>query len=260
MKDSPSLFEKAIASVFSNSIIPSQFILVCDGPLLPPLYEIIKIYQIKYPCNFEVFFLPKNKGLAAALNYGMNFVSNEFVVRADSDDINHQNRFEYLIRFLISNPDIGIVSSWVNEVDESGRFLAIKRVPREHKEILQLLPYRNPFNHMAVAFRKSCFILSGGYPQLYLKEDYGLWAKFISLGIRGYNIQESLVDVSAGRPMIERRGGVAYIKSEFNLYMYMLRLNISSVFIGFMIFLIRSFIFAMPAKFRYLVYKFILRS
>ena len=42
------------------------------------------------------------KGIAFALNYGLNLVKTKYVARMDSDDISHPTRFEKQLHFLVS--------------------------------------------------------------------------------------------------------------------------------------------------------------
>ena len=95
----------------------------------------------------------------------------------NSDDVNDRDRFWK----LVSKIDRGysVVGSQVKEVDDSGTELKQKSLPIKHKDIVRYAKSRNPINHMSVAFIKKDVLEVGGYPDLFLKEDYALWAKMI---------------------------------------------------------------------------------
>lgn len=93
------------------------------------------------------------------------------------------------------------------EVDRTGRPIAIRKVPSTEKEIRKFICHRNPFNHMTVAFRRSIVSDLGGYPDIFLKEDYALWACMLSRGVKMTNLEYILVNATAGSEMYRRRGG-----------------------------------------------------
>ena len=99
--DNPELFDRAINSVFENSISPSEFILVQDGPVPFELSRIINKYSHKSILKHLV--LEKNCGLAKALNFGLDHVSYDYVFRADADDFNLPDRFEKQISMLMKD-------------------------------------------------------------------------------------------------------------------------------------------------------------
>ncbi|WP_114639654.1 glycosyltransferase [Polynucleobacter necessarius] len=202
-KDNPALFKRAIQSVFENTLLPNQCIVVLDGPLPTMLEELVKNIKASYPA-IELVRLPKNIGLANALNIGLQAVRFPWVVRADSDDVNLNERFEVLATALQEHPELKLLGSAILEVDEDGKPLTIREVPASEEEIRIFAKTRNPFNHMAVAYRLDAVLECGGYPNIFLKEDYGLWCRFLAMGMPVANIKKVLVHASAGVGMFRR--------------------------------------------------------
>jgi glycosyltransferase involved in cell wall biosynthesis len=93
--DKPALLKRALSSIYSNTIQPHSVLLIVDGPVPKQVINIINFF--KFNNGLIVKYLSINIGLANALNYGLNFVDTDWVVRADSDDFNRPNRFETLI-------------------------------------------------------------------------------------------------------------------------------------------------------------------
>ena len=89
--DDLGLFERAVKSVYANTVRPDAFVLVVDGPVPEALHNAIMHQQAKY--GLEVLYLPTNVGLARALNAGLMRVHTKWVVRADADDYNVRDRF-----------------------------------------------------------------------------------------------------------------------------------------------------------------------
>lgn len=258
-KDDPSIFFNSIRSVIENSILPNQFLIVIDGPLNEELENVLSKALLISPL-IELLRLPSNVGLANALNAGLKRVKYPWVVRADADDINLPDRFYILAKEIRSNPKIDLLGSSILEVNKENKELAYRKPPENESEIRKYIKYRNPFNHMSVVYRLSKVLELGGYPNIFLKEDYALWAKFISNYAMVKNIPDVLVRVSAGDEMYKRRGGIDYVKSEIYLQKYLITLGLQSILGGLILGTFRSVVFLMPNNIRGLFYLTFLRE
>ena len=255
-KDDANLLRMAIESVYSNTLQPVKVVLVEDGPVGPDITSVIGKFE--HRDNFCLISLPLNKGLANALNVGLQYISTTFVFRADADDYNLANRFEKQIIALNNGYDL--VGGFIREVDRLGNAISIRSVPTSQDDIRRFITKRNPFNHMTVAYRRSAVVDLGGYPNIFLKEDYALWASMISRGVKMINIDEVLVHATAGADMYKRRGGIQYARSEIDLQKLLIKMELQSTIGGIFIGLSRSLIFLMPAFFRGFFYKRVLRE
>ena len=254
--DDPALFDMALNSVFENTLLPQRVLLIVDGPIPHMLDAVIIKYRHKN--IFDVHYLPKNVGLANALNEGISMISTEWIIRADADDYNLPNRFEILVNNMSS--DIGLMGSLIQEVDKDNTKLGIRRVASKHVDILKFAKYRNPFNHMSVCYRASAAKAAGGYPDIFLKEDYALWATMLSQGVLSKNLDIVLVNATAGVDMYKRRGGVKYALAEIELQRHLLRVGIKSRLSAFIHGSSRAAAFLLPSSIRGLLYTKILRS
>lgn len=114
-------------------------------------------------------------------------------------------------------------------------------------------------NHMTVIFRKKAVQHVGGYPSLFLKEDYGLWVLLLKNNYKFCNSQQILVNANAGIDMYRRRGGLKYVKSEFQLQKFLYIMGMKNMFETISLFLFRSFIFLLPSNIRGIFYRKFLR-
>ena len=257
-KDNPIFLSRAIESVLANTLLPNQFLIVIDGPLGKKSKHIL--LDAKKNCSFvELLFLSKNVGLALALNEGIKKINFPWVVRADADDFNFKNRFSVLAREINHNPNLDLLGSVIVEIDQLTSVLRFKMVPLSHREIKTYIKYRNPFNHMSVAFKLDKVKKVGGYPNIYLKEDYGLWALMIREKMNIKNISDVLVKVEAGHNLYARRGGLRYARSEIQLQFFLYKSGLQSVLMAFLMGLVRSTVFLLPNWLRAYIYKYILR-
>ena len=253
--DDPKLFDKALNSVFSNTLLPDQFVLVVDGPIPVVLEEVIQTYS-KYQ-HFLLIRLSENLGLVAALNEGLRHIKTAWVVRADADDFNLDNRFERLKSNMTE--DLDLIGSFIAEKDDSGMIYAVKKVPLERDDVFRFIKKQNPFNHPTVAFRTSKVLALGGYPKIELREDYGLWATMLASDCGVKNIDEVLVHANAGEDMFARRKGSAVIRAEITLQSHLLKLGLTS-FCGALIYGgLRTILFSVSPKIIKLIYKHVLR-
>jgi glycosyltransferase involved in cell wall biosynthesis len=255
-KDDPVLLINALKSVFLNTLQPYETLIVADGPLTDNLLSIINDLSLNN--KVRLIQLPCNLGLAGALNAGLSEVKTKFTLRADADDINRPNRFELLVEKLREGFDL--VGSAVREIDKAGAEVAYRSCPLTESGIRQFARKRNPFNHMTVGFRTAAVIEAGGYPSIYLKEDYALWATLLAEGCRVCNLEEVLVDATAGKEMFRRRGGLRYALAEINLQHHLVKCKLKSAAGAFIDGVLRSAIFLAPNAFREFFYINFLRS
>ena len=255
-KDIVKGFSKALESIYNNSLKPDQVLVTVDGPVSKSFKKIIEQNEIKY--SLDIVWSEKKIGLDKALNLGLTKSNNEFIFRADGDDINLEERFETQLPFLLNGFDV--VGSFIDEYDEFGNYLATRKVPTKDNEVKKIIPFRNPMNHMTVGFKKSAVDDVGGYPDLFLKGDYGLWIKLISAGKKFKNVNKSLVRATTGNRMISHRGGFRYVISEIELQKFIVQHNLNNILSAIIIFLIRAFVFLMPSFIRYYIYMIFLRT
>lgn len=245
----------AIESVLSQSLKATEFLVILDGPVEKELYD----YLCSLGDAIIMHQLPCNVGLAEALNYALTKVTTNWLARCDADDINSPCRFEKQVNFLKENPSIHVVGTQICEVyDDGDRFL--KLVPIDDDAILKYATLRSPFNHMTVFMDVEKINSIGGYPNIYLKEDYALWLNCIKHSYNLANLTDVCVTAKAGKSMIGRRGGYRYLLSEVVLQRYAMKIGMRSVFLAVVLVLLKLPIIISPVFVRKLVYLKLLRK
>ena len=241
-KENPEYLKESLESVFSQTLLPSEVVLIKDGPLTDELNKVIDLYT-KYYSYLKVFSLADNQGLGKALNEGLKHCSFDIVVRMDTDDIAKPKRFEKQLAVLKMYQDVDVV----------------RKLPEFHNAIQKFAKYRNPINHPVAAFRKSAVLSVGSYRHFPLFEDYYLWVRMLMNGAKFYNIQESLLYFRFSSKVFKRRGGWKYAINEFRFQKMLRQLHfisfpqyIRNIFVRFLTRII-------PNSLRKFVYKTILR-
>ena len=229
-KENPLYLDRALESVFNQTIIPNEVILVEDGKLTKDLDKIISKYKKEYKDILKVIKFTENRGLGIALHDGLLECSNNIVFRMDTDDVCIKDRFEKQLE-IFKNKDVDIVGSNIDEYDEKMKAITGKRiVPENDISIKKMAKNRNPMNHMTVAYKKDKVLKAGNYLDMPYFEDYYLWVRMIKNNCKFYNIQESLVNVRGGKDMIKRRGGIKYIKPILKFEKALLKLDLINFF------------------------------
>ena len=221
-KEKPDYFQQAIMSMLSQTEPPSQFVIVCDGPLTSELEKVLSRFIEDDADNlFEIVRLEHNSGLGQALNAGLQKCSYRYVARMDSDDVSVSDRCERQLREMEAK-GLQLISGSVIEFSGSiDNAISIREVPLESLQILEFAKKRNPFNHPGVMFDKEAVESVGGYQPFYLLEDYYLWIRMLISGCKARNLSTPVVYMRADEGMYVRRGGIKYVKSQLRLLRYM---------------------------------------
>lgn len=259
-KENPLFFQQSLDSIFNQTLLPNEVILVKDGPLTNALDTIINEYTKRYS-TLKIINLPINQGLGKALNEGLKHCSYELVARMDTDDIAKPDRFKKQIEVFQKYPNIDVVGAWIEEFENNpSNIISIRKLPETPKEIYDYAKKRCPVNHPVVMFKKSSVLAAGGYQHFPLFEDYYLWVRMLKNGAQFYNVQESLLYFRFSSDMFKRRGGWEYAFNEYKLQKEFRRIDfINTTNLLHNIF-IRFTLRILPNNIRSIIYKKLLRK
>ena len=115
-KERPDFLRQSLDSIFSQTIAPTEVVIVEDGPLTTDLYSVLDEFELNH-AEIKRVALKENGGLGNALNEGLKYCSHEIVARMDTDDIALPNRFESQIDIFNTYPDVQVVSCWIDEFE-----------------------------------------------------------------------------------------------------------------------------------------------
>lgn len=257
-KDDLELFKKAVESVFANTHQPENFCLIVDGPVAPFMDNFIR-NNICVRKNVTVHWRSKNYGLTSCLNFGLMQIHQDFIIRADSDDLNLPDRFDKLYTKMRDGFDL--VGSHATEYVASDGAQYEKTLPITSEKIRGYAAMRNPFLHMTVCYNRELAISLGGYPEILYREDYGLWLKFIGNNARVANLDEVLVRASWGDNFVKRRASGSVIREELKLLVLKFRYLPRKYYVNIILaFFLRVFPLLLGGKTLDFLYKNIIRK
>jgi hypothetical protein len=213
--DDSAAFEAAMASLAASTLAPDAIVIAQDGPL--PALFLTAVERATEGLGARRVVNPEARGLHHNLNRAMETVETPYVARFDADDINLPHRFSDQVAFARGHPELAAFGGSIVEFFPDGR-IRRKPAPTTHEAILRFAAWRNPINHMTAFFRRDAFLAAGGYPDIPLKEDYGLWLAMLARGERLANLPQVLVHARLGGGFHRRRAGLSHLASERALH------------------------------------------
>lgn len=249
----------AFGSLAKQTLSPTEVILVIDGPIGKELELVVQRYLTVLP--LKVIRLPKNVGLATALNAGLKHCSHDLVARFDTDDWCSPERFNAQCGWMDGHADVDVLGTWIAEFEIDPKVTSgLRKVPLTHAQIVRFAHARNPMNHMSVMYRKAAVNSVGAYQELDLMEDYWLWVRMINHGSKFANLAQVFVHARAGAGLLERRGGMRYVKSEIKAQRLFLAVGFISLPRAVFNLILRVLPRLVPGPVRGLLYRVALRS
>lgn len=216
-KEKPEYLKAAVESVVNQTLLPSEIILIEDGPLTEELYQLIDELKDKYDI-LKPIQLKENVQLGRALAEGVKNCSYDLIARMDTDDIAEPDRFELQSKYMQEHPEVSVLGGYIEEFDEHDEsYQKTKPMPLTNDELRKYARYRNPINHMTVMYRKNAVCTVGNYHHFPFLEDYELWSRMMKDNYKFATIPQVLVRARTNAGIYERRGGKDYCKRYMKL-------------------------------------------
>jgi hypothetical protein len=194
----------AIESILAQSCPDFEFLIVDDGST-DGTAGIVRSYSDPR-IRFERF--ERNRGLSAALNFGVAQAAAPIIARQDADDLSHPERLEVQLDLMTGNRDLVLAGSQARTLDESNRVIGDVRRPVDDLSIRWYALFDNPFIHTAVVFRRAAVLACGQFDAAFdpFSQDYAMWWRLMRAG-RVVNLSDELVDYRVNAESIIGRIG-----------------------------------------------------
>ncbi|MGV8059932.1 MAG: glycosyltransferase family 2 protein [Smithellaceae bacterium] len=169
----------AIKSILRQSFKNYEFLIINDGSNDKSV-EIIKSYDDE---RIRLVNNHTNIKLIATLNKGIKLAKGEYIARMDCDDVSLPSRLEKQLIFLKKNPEIGVLGTAINIINERGDVYFSKHYPSSHYFLIWSMCFLSPLLiHPSVMMRKNLFKHTHGYDkEMIHAEDYELWYRLSKL-------------------------------------------------------------------------------
>ncbi len=253
-KEKPEYLELAFKSLWDDQTLkPDEVIVVEDGDLTDSLNEIIIKWQQKIGEAYIQIKNANNLGLTKSLNIGIQHITCKYIARMDSDDICLPDRFKKQKEHLDSHPDIAVVGSFVQEIDENNTHTVIRKYPVSPEEVSKYIMKATPLQHSDVMMRSEIFKQGISYNEKYrMTQDLALWFDILNNKMKIANIPEILFLFRITPETFSRRNKSKAFH-EFKIYMNgIFRLRPVSLYYIYPV--IRLILRLLPAKIIKLIY------
>jgi len=194
VRNAESCVRRAVESIRTQTLVDWELIVVDDGSVDGTRAVLNRIAS--EDSRLVVLHHAKSRGLAHALNLAFSRASGRLIGRMDADDIAYPDRLETQVAFLTTHPEIDVLGTGIDLVDEMGLQWGTLRMPELHEQ-LQRLRYRKPVPvaHPTVVMRRAVLERLGGYDGRLQQhgEDADLWLRALRAGMQFHNLQECLL-------------------------------------------------------------------
>jgi hypothetical protein len=250
-------FKKSILSIIYQKVMPSEILIIYDGPVSFKIKNFVEKLKKKLPIIVTIIVNPINVGLGKSLAKAVRLAKFNIVARMDADDESNKLRFYFQLKIMKKDkPDV-LGSNFLELYKKNKK---IRLNPSSNFKIRKYLFFRNPFNHPTVMFKKHSVIKAGNYQNVSYYEDYYLWIRMSFFKFKFMNLNKILCTSTVNNNFISRRSGFKYYKS-YLIFLYKCKkinfYNFASIlFLGFF----RSAVFFLPKFFLNFLYFNFLRS
>lgn len=145
---------EAIESVINQTYKNLEIIIVNDGSTDSTL-RVIKHFKDLYPRKIKAISYIKNQGESAAANIGFAASRGEYIARMDGDDISYPDRIKKQVKFMEANPELIVLGSQADVINEKGELTGKKTFPQYHPSIYRDYGFYHPMMHPSCMFRRS---------------------------------------------------------------------------------------------------------
>jgi glycosyltransferase involved in cell wall biosynthesis len=164
----------AVQSILAQTHTNFELIAIEDGST-DRTADILRSFHDK---RLRIITNNGNRGIVESLNAGLGSAAGEYIARMDADDEALPERFERQLAFITLRPDVAVLGTSVQLIDESGQAIGHEGFPLTDAAIRKTMFVHNPFCHGSVLIRREVLTQCGGYDGRFLhNEDYDLWLR-----------------------------------------------------------------------------------
>lgn len=170
--DAAQFLDQALDSILYQSFEDYELVIVDDGST----DGTVECVRRRDDDRIRLIQREDESGITSALNRGIEEARGDYIARHDADDWSHPERLQRQVEYLQKNPDVVMVGTGANLVDEDGNYISRRRV-LESPTLRDIIDH-NEFIHGSVLIRHAPLKQLNGYNELYESaEDYDLWLR-----------------------------------------------------------------------------------
>lgn len=199
------VFERSFYSILNQSLREIEYLVYPGNPENHILINFLKEYE-KKDDRLKVIYPSKREKSTHCLNELIKIAKADFIAIQEADDYAYPERLIKQNAFMQSIEDAGASSMSVRYVqEETGKTLFVRKFP--YLVGSEINRYQS-INTACAMFRKSAFVKAGMFDETLNNEqvqDYDLWLKLYTHGVKLYNMDEVLFDYYTSNNNVRNR-------------------------------------------------------
>ena len=182
--------DKAVNSILNQTLGNLEFIIVNDNPERTDLHEFLCACRDRDP-RIRITRNESNLGAGQALDSGLDVAQGKYVAIPGADDISAPERLQMQYDFLQEHPDVFVVGSAVETIDDDDNEYGKRFFSQEHDRIVaNLLAGQPPVCTPSIMFRNEGCRYRGRFR---IAPDADLYLRLLSDGKRFANLGQVLL-------------------------------------------------------------------
>ncbi|MGH7767494.1 MAG: glycosyltransferase family 2 protein [Candidatus Binatia bacterium] len=122
--------DEAVGSILGQTFRDFEFIIIDDGSTDATASILERYAALDGRIRLH---RQENQGMIAALNRACRLARGEYVARMDADDVSLPRRLERQLEYIERRPQIGVVGTWIYNIDRNGSVIRAWRPPTSPK-------------------------------------------------------------------------------------------------------------------------------
>jgi hypothetical protein len=168
--------EDSIRSILAQTFTDFEFVIGDDGST-DGTSAVLQAWAERDP-RIRLVRREQKSGLAGGANWVITQARAPLIAIAHADDLSHPDRLRRQVELLSEEPEIDLVGTLWNGVDEEGRQVR----PGDYWRLVRRSPFA-PFSHSSAMFRRASFERVGGYrDEAEYWEDLDLYFRIAASG------------------------------------------------------------------------------
>lgn len=186
----------ALESLFSQTILPDQVVLLVDEDISDEQMAVIERYRLDPRiAQIEIIATDIEKSYAEAMNAGIRHCIGHWIMHSYANGVDHPDRLAIQLDYAARYPEVDLFATWGEEFDDAGNRV-IKASAIQHDAVVASLKWRNVLVNSSILVRARALERVGGYHARFPRlESYDLLVRLALSGSRFRIIPAELVRV-----------------------------------------------------------------
>ena len=212
----PGHLRRALGSMQEQTLPADEILIVEDGPLGAGLDAVVAELG-GVDSRVRRISLAQNRGVAYAMQAGIEAAKNRWVARMDADDVSLPNRLEMQAQAASGGHYAAIGAAMLEFEGDEENIVGLRVMPLTEERIRRYVLTNSPINNPTLFLDRDAALAVGGVRHVPNMEDYDLFARLAAGGYPMLNLAEPLLLFRADPAMFKRRSARGMFAAEVQM-------------------------------------------